>query len=128
MTLDTPRTRDLTGYRFGRLSVIGLADMADGPRWLCICACGQKVRIPSVRLRSCGKGGRIQCEACTLVRRRYGYSVMNQSSSDRLSRQIRDEYLREGVPLRVLAQRHGLSISSVQRRIQRAQKLDRGTR
>lgn len=51
---------DLTGSKFGRLTVVGRASNGEYPvRWECDCECGAKVFVPSQRLRggqtkSCG--------------------------------------------------------------------------
>jgi hypothetical protein len=55
------RHLDLTGKRYGRLTVIRLAANPDGTyaRWECVCECGRKVVVTSSYLRlgktkSCG--------------------------------------------------------------------------
>lgn len=50
---------DLTGQKFGKLTVIGLADSTDKKKWICQCECGNKAIIYGTNLRrglskSCG--------------------------------------------------------------------------
>jgi hypothetical protein len=60
-----PHTPDLTGHRFGRLTVVDFAGVKDnGPRkrqsqWNCKCTCGQKTVVTTAKLNygwttSCG--------------------------------------------------------------------------
>jgi len=51
---------DLTGQRFGKLTVTAPADIKNGKHyWLCICDCGKQTQVPTYRLtsgktKSCG--------------------------------------------------------------------------
>lgn len=60
------RTKDLTGKRFGRLTVLEFsACRANGAHWLCRCECGNETVVGSVHLgnghsQSCGCFGREQ--------------------------------------------------------------------
>ena len=49
-----PKMIDVTGKRFGRLTVVKLSgrDAHNHPLWECVCDCGNVIRIPSSRLRS----------------------------------------------------------------------------
>jgi hypothetical protein len=54
-----PLTKDLTGQKFGRLTVLGAVDRANGLQWLCRCECGNEKRVFGGALkrgltRSCG--------------------------------------------------------------------------
>jgi len=53
------RIKDLTGMKFGRLTVIGFSHMKNGSYWHCVCECGEKRIVQGVNLRigktkSCG--------------------------------------------------------------------------
>lgn len=62
--------KDITGQRFGRLTVLkrGQDDVNWGfVRWLCKCDCGNKAVISGTRLRS---GEKISCNSCGRLRQR----------------------------------------------------------
>ena len=61
------RSKDLTGERFGRLRVIGRDGSSPRPdnkgsvsMWLCVCDCGNTVRVP----QQCLKNGGTQSCGC----------------------------------------------------------------
>ena len=58
--------------------------------------------------------------------KKVGWSAERQAESDEYSRQLLSEYRAEGVPMRVLAKRHGEHISAIGRRMQRARDMERG--
>lgn len=52
------RLIDLTGQRFGMLTVIGLAERTKATRWKCVCDCGKETIVTSQNLR---RGGFYSC-------------------------------------------------------------------
>lgn len=56
----SPKMTDLTGRKFGRLTVLGLIEkLSYDNKWLCLCECGNKTSVASRKLksehtRSCG--------------------------------------------------------------------------
>lgn len=53
------RFKDITGFKFGRLTVIERATMDHQPKWLCACECGEKtiargLHLKSGHTKSCG--------------------------------------------------------------------------
>lgn len=69
---------DLTGQRFGRLTVLGLA--VDEPykkkKWLCKCDCGNEIEVAGSNLVS---GHSTQCKQCQLKAVRHGNVTHDQS-------------------------------------------------
>lgn len=65
------RRIDLTGYRFGTLTVI---KQSDGRRWLCHCSCGGEIQAWFQNLRN---GRTVACKSCGIASRRW------QSCSER---------------------------------------------
>lgn len=48
-----PRRIDLTGQRFGMLTVVGFLDLlGHTARWSCVCDCGSTAAVPGYRMRS----------------------------------------------------------------------------
>lgn len=56
-----PPFRDLTGQRFGRLTVVAIADRQREVLWRCRCDCGRETRVRSYALRS---GRTTACRHC----------------------------------------------------------------
>jgi hypothetical protein len=54
---------DLTGKRFGRLTVLGIAESKDGVRWRCLCDCGNETIGHTGHLNA---GGKISC-GCAVI-------------------------------------------------------------
>lgn len=67
--MQSSKVKDLTGQRFGSLTVIEFAgvDKHDHAKWRCRCKCGSKV----VKLgRSLTSGNTKSCGACQAIRRK----------------------------------------------------------
>lgn len=73
------RIRDLSGKRYGRLSVLGISSItpSSGAIWKCVCDCGRNTLVRrgdlvSGKTRSCG------CLALETRRIEYGLSALNK--------------------------------------------------
>lgn len=56
------RAIDITGQRFGRLTVLGpIASKRNGTRWLCVCDCGRKTEVRG----SCLRAGTVKSCRCS---------------------------------------------------------------
>ena len=83
------RGTDMTGWVFGRLTVIGptrrvVAHKHTRVHWLCRCACGAETEVPGVRLR---RGGQVSCgcyrrEIVHTVNRTHGQTATGRASKD----------------------------------------------
>jgi hypothetical protein len=78
---------DLTGVRFGRLRVIGLADMKyyNKPAWFCRCDCGRVKVVPGNPLRM----GKTRSCGCLHKERR-------QAGADGCCREMEESVVRAG--------------------------------
>lgn len=63
----TGGSEDITGQRFGRLTVVGLSDINGS--WVCRCDCGHYARQKLKALRSQAEKGRAECGLCDYVHR-----------------------------------------------------------
>lgn len=80
--LPSSKIKDLTGQRFGKLTVIGIASTKKGNRvsWDCICDCGNTVVVSGTNLIS---NGTISC-GCEKSHRLSNFSTKHGESHTRL--------------------------------------------
>lgn len=86
------RLKDLTGQRFGRLTVLRRADNAKSgnARWLCRCDCGHTSIVTGTALRS----GKIQ--SCGCLAQDIRYSRRTDLAGRRFGRLVVIEYVKDG--------------------------------
>jgi hypothetical protein len=104
-----PNALNLTGKRFGRLTVVRLAEKHDnGRRWLCRCDCGNETTVPVGHLRSGNTGS---CgDACRLRKALIGRKT-RQAYKQR--ERVRDDDGSEWFAPRLAARYLGVSLGTL---------------
>jgi len=78
---------DLTGHRFGNLTVVAFAGNVGGARWICKCCCGQHIERAAGNLQSRYKPNQ-SCGCARTTRRDWGEQPLGDVPDEEIARRL----------------------------------------